>query len=179
MSTRCRQVHGESPNFDRTLVHRRAQAIAERLGIPLDRPARKLSKGNKQKLDVERSAAFYRALGWEQRGDASAGITWFRTSGSWIGLFGNADLAADVGVDAKEPPQFRGITLALNFNDENAVDDTLAHAGAVGARLVKPSTRADWGGYSGYFADPDGHVWEAAFAPGFPVSGDGTIDIQL
>lgn len=128
--------------------------------------------------DLERSATFYRALGWEQRGDASAGITWFRTSGTWIGLFGSAHLAADVGVDAEEPPRFRGVTLALNFNDESAVDDALAHAVSVGARLVKPGTRADWGGYSGYFADPDGHVWEAAFAPAFQVSDDGTIDIQ-
>lgn len=58
--------------------------------------------------DLERSVAFYRTLGWEQRGDESAGITWFRTSGSWIGLFGHADLAADVGVTADDPPAFRG-----------------------------------------------------------------------
>lgn len=127
--------------------------------------------------NLERSIDFYRKLGWEQRGDSSAGITWFRTSGTWIGLFGYADLAADVGVPAEAPPAYRGITLALNFGDEQAVDAALDEAVAAGAQLVKPATRADWGGYSGYFADPDGHLWEAAYAPGFPVADDGTIDI--
>lgn len=128
--------------------------------------------------DLGRSVAFYRALGWEQRGRASVGITWFRTSGTWIGLFGQADLAADVGVAADVSPAFRGITLALNFNDEGAVDEALARAVDAGGRLVKPGTRADWGGYSGYFSGPDGHVWEAAFTPDFHVGDDGTIDIH-
>jgi catechol 2,3-dioxygenase-like lactoylglutathione lyase family enzyme len=127
--------------------------------------------------DLKRSVAFYRALGWEQRGDPSAGITWFRTSGTWIGLFGYADLAADVGLPPDPPAAYRGITLALNFEDEHAVDTALAHAVEAGARLVKPAARAEWGGYSGYFADPDGHLWEAAFAPGFPIAEDGTVDI--
>ena len=127
--------------------------------------------------DLARSLAFYRGLGWEQRGDATAGITWFRTSGTWLGLFGFADLAEDVGLPAEPPAAFRGITLALNFGSEPEVDAALAHAVETGARLVKPATRAVWGGYSGYFADPDGHLWEVAFAPGFPVAADGTIEI--
>lgn len=127
--------------------------------------------------DLARSIAFYRNLGWEQRGDPAASITWFRTSGTWIGLFGYADLAADAGLPADQPTAYRGITLALNFGDEQAVDAALAQAVAAGARLVRPASRAEWGGYSGYFADPDGHLWEAAFAPGFPVSDDGTIEI--
>lgn len=128
--------------------------------------------------DLARSAEFYRALGWDQRGDESVGITWFRTSGTWLGLFGYDDLAADVGVAADPPAAYRGITLALNFNNEADVDRVLAEAVGAGARLVKPAERAEWGGYSGYFADPDGHLWEAAFAPGFPVGDDGTIDIR-
>lgn len=128
--------------------------------------------------DLARSAAFYRRLGWEQRGDLNDGITWFRTAATWLGLFGYTELAADIGLPAEPPTTYRGITLALNFGDARAVDAALAHAVAAGARLVKPATRADWGGYSGYFADPDGHVWETAFAPGFPVAADGTIDIS-
>ncbi|UIK89959.1 VOC family protein [Arthrobacter polaris] len=128
--------------------------------------------------DLARSAAFYRALGWQQRGNISAGITWFRTSGTWLGLFGFDDLAADVGVASTPPALFRGITLALNFNNMASVDMALADAVEAGARLVKPAERAEWGGYSGYFADPDGHLWEAAFAPGFPVSDEGTIEIE-
>lgn len=127
--------------------------------------------------DLARSTAFYRALGWEQRGDVSAGIAWFRTAGTWIGLFGHDDLAADVGVPATPPTEYRGVTLALNFATEAEVDAALDEAVSAGARLVKPAERADWGGYSGYFADPDGHLWESAYAPPFPVSADGTIDI--
>ena len=127
--------------------------------------------------DLERSMAFYRALGWEQRGDPSAGITWFRTSGTWIGLFGYEALAVDVGLPADAPAAYRGITLALNFGAAADVDAAFDTAIDAGARLVKPPTLADWGGYSGYFADPDGHLWEVAFAPGFPVAADGTIEI--
>lgn len=127
--------------------------------------------------NLEKSIAFYLALGWEQRGSASANITWFRTSGTWLGLFGYDELAADVGIPADEPSAYRGITLALNFNDPVSVDAALSHAVTAGATLVKPGTQAEWGGYSGYFADPDGHLWEAAFAPGFTVTDDGTIDI--
>lgn len=93
-------------------------------------------------------------------------------------LFGYADLAADVGVPADPPTVYRGITLALNFGSEAEVDEALEEAVAVGARLIKPAERAHWGGYSGYFADPDGHLREAAYAPSFPVANDGTIDIQ-
>lgn len=126
---------------------------------------------------LDRAVAFYRALGWEQRGDPAAGITWFRTSGCWVGLFGYEDLAADAGLPAGKQADYRGITLALNFNSEHEVDTALDNAVAAGAELVKAATRAAWGGYSGYFADPDGHLWEAAFAPGFPVAHDGTINI--
>lgn len=127
--------------------------------------------------NLDRAIDFYRALGWQQRGDESVGITWFRTSGTWIGLFSDHELAADVGVPVGEYSDYRGITLALNFNSEADVEAALAHAVAAGARLVKSGTRAEWGGYSGYFADPDGHLWEAAYAPGFPVADDGTINI--
>lgn len=127
--------------------------------------------------DVERAAAFYRRLGWEQRGDPAAGIAWFRTSGTWIGLFGYMALAADIGIPASPPVGYRGVTLALNFADERGVDDALAGAVLAGGNLVKAAARAEWGGYSGYFADPDGHVWEVAYAPGFAVTDSGTLDI--
>lgn len=127
--------------------------------------------------DLEKSAEFYRTLGWEQRGGTAAGITWFRTSGTWLGLYGHDALAADVGVAPEASATFRGITLALNFNDIASVDHALSEAVKAGATLVKPAERAEWGGYSGYFADPDGHLWEAAFAPGFTVSDKGTIEI--
>lgn len=130
--------------------------------------------------DLHRSAAFYRALGWEQRGDLTQGIIWFKTAASWLGLFPDADLAADIGVpdDLGMPrPRYRGITLAMNVNTDDEVDLGLSEAVAAGATLVKPGTRADFGGYTGYFADPDGHLWEIAHVSSFPVADDGTIEI--
>lgn len=130
--------------------------------------------------DLERSARFYRDLGWEQRGDLSAGITWFKTSGTWIGLFGYDALAADVGLEAPPAPgnrSYRGITLAINLPSEDAVDLAFVRVREVGGKIVKPATRAEWGGYSGYFADPDGHLWEIAYAPGFTVDEHGRIEI--
>ncbi len=130
--------------------------------------------------DLERSARFYRDLGWEQRGDLSAGITWFRTSGSWLGLFGYRELAEDAGLpagDEDELPAYRGITLALNLGSEDAVDLAFVRVREAGGRIVKPAARTDWGGYSGYFADPDGHLWEIACNPGFPIDDQGRIEI--
>jgi predicted lactoylglutathione lyase len=130
--------------------------------------------------DLERSARFYRDLGWEERGDLAQGITWFKTSGTWVGLYGYQALTDDIGVDAvpqEELPTCRGITLALNFGSEEEVDRAFGRVEKVGGRVVKPAARAEWGGYSGYFADPDGHLWEIAYAPGFPVDEHGRIEI--
>jgi catechol 2,3-dioxygenase-like lactoylglutathione lyase family enzyme len=128
--------------------------------------------------DLSRSIAFYSALGWERRGEPTQGIVWFRTSGSWVGLFGYADLAADAELEASEQlPAYRGTTLAVVLPSEAEVDAAVATMTAAGARLVKAPRRADWGGYSGYVADPDGHLWELASNPGFPLDADGRIEI--
>jgi catechol 2,3-dioxygenase-like lactoylglutathione lyase family enzyme len=130
--------------------------------------------------DLERSARFYRELGWEQRGDLAQGITWFKTSGTWLGLFGYDALAEDVGMEAvpeADLPPYRGVTLAINLGSEAEVDLAFARVHEIGGRIVKAATRAAWGGYSGYFADPDGHLWEIAHAPGFRVDEHGRIEI--
>ena len=130
--------------------------------------------------DLARSARFYADLGWEQRGDLADGIVWFKTSGSWVGLFGHDALAEDAALEAvpvDDLPAFRGITLAINLGSENAVDLAFARVLEVGGRIVKPAERLPWGGYSGYFADPDGHLWEIAFAPMFPPDEHGRIEI--
>jgi predicted lactoylglutathione lyase len=118
--------------------------------------------------DLERSARFYRDLGWEQRGDLDQGITWFKTSGSWLGLFGHDALAEDTGLESTpqgDLPAYRGITLALNLGSREAVDRAFAQVQQVGGRVVKAPEPTPWGGYSGYFADPDGHLWEVAWNP--------------
>ena len=83
-------------------------------------------------------------------------------------------LAEDAAVD-EAGAGFRGVSCAMNVTSEAAVDAALAHAEGCGARLVKPAHRVFWGGYSGYFADPDGHLWEVAYNPGFPLSPDGRL----
>jgi uncharacterized glyoxalase superfamily protein PhnB len=128
--------------------------------------------------DLARSLAFYEALGWERRGDPAEPIAWLRTSGSWLGLFGNTALAADAGLSAPpELPAYRGSTLALNLASEAAVDAAFERFAEAGARVVKPAERTEWGGYSGYVADPDGHLWELAHNPFFPLDAEGRIEI--
>ena len=130
--------------------------------------------------DLERSIRFYSDLGWEQRGDVANGIVWFKTSGTWIGLYGYEELAEDARLEvvpSHEQPAYRGITLAVNLSSEDAVDLAFVRVQEAGGSIVKPPTHAEWGGYSGYFADPDGILWEIAFAPGFPIDEQGRIEI--
>lgn len=91
-------------------------------------------------------------------------------------LFGRTDLATDAGVSA-EGTGFRGIALAYNSRSREEVDRVLAEMVAAGAALVKPAAEASWGGYSGYAADPDGHLWEIAWNPGFPIAADGSVSL--
>lgn len=125
--------------------------------------------------DVARATAFYEALGWRRSEASEPAITFLHTGGPVLALFGADALAADAGVPAAPPPVFRGVALAVNVADPDAVDRALEDAVAAGATLVKAAVRADWGGYSGYFADPDGHLWEVAHNPGFPLDDDGEI----
>jgi len=127
--------------------------------------------------DLDRSIEFYRGLGWEQRGDRAQGIVWFRTSGPWVGLFPTDELAADAGLSQEPLPAYRGVSLAVNLSGEDEVDAAFALVGSLGATVVKEPERTPWGGYSGYFADPDGHLWELCFNPGFPLDEAGRIEI--
>ena len=127
--------------------------------------------------NLPRSVAFYEALGWQRCASSQEAIAWFRTGGSYLGLFPRDHLAADAAVAPGDPGQFSGVTLAINVPTEAEVDGALDAAIAAGARLQKPATRADWGGLSGYFADPDGHAWEVAYNPFFPIDAEGRITI--
>lgn len=130
--------------------------------------------------DLDRSVRFYTDIGWQQRGDVADGIVWFKTSGSWLGLFGYDALAADAQIEAPpadEQPTYRGITLAVNLASEDAVDLAFVRVREAGGKIVKPAARTEWGGYSGYFADPDGILWEICHNPGFALDAEGRIDI--
>lgn len=124
--------------------------------------------------DVQRATEFYTALGWPRAGSSVEGeVTFFPTAGAALSLFGAADLAADAHLpeDAARAVStaFRGVTLAINLESREAVDAAFVTARGAGARIVKAPQATDWGGYSGYFADPDGHLWEVAHNPGWPL----------
>ena len=127
--------------------------------------------------DLPRSVAFYEALGWERCTSSSEAIAWFRTADTNIGLFPWHELAEDARLPAEPRARFGGITLAINVESPEAVGEALEAAVAAGATLLKPAIATDWGGTSGYFADPDGHPWEVAYNPYFPIDADGRVRI--
>jgi hypothetical protein len=123
--------------------------------------------------DVARSTAFYEALGWEASPASVPGdVTFFRTGGAILALWGAGDLAADTLAEGVPGPGFRGVAQAINVGSEAEVDAAFEAAAAAGAAIVKPPVRTEWGGYSGYFADPDGHAWEVAHNPHWPLGPD-------
>lgn len=124
--------------------------------------------------DVAASTAFYRALGLEPGGASEAAVTFFDMDGVILALYGRDALAEDAGV-AAVGGGFSGITLAWNCAGTAEVDAALTLAVAAGGRLIKPAEKVFWGGYSGYFADPDGHLWEVAHNPFFPFDERGAL----
>jgi catechol 2,3-dioxygenase-like lactoylglutathione lyase family enzyme len=123
--------------------------------------------------DLERSLRFYEGLGW-RRANQHAEVVFFQLGGMVLGLFGRKSLAADAGL-SDEGKGFRAVTLAYNARSRAEVDAVLAEATAAGAMLLKPAEDVFWGGYSGYFSDPDGHLWEVAWNPGWTILEDGSI----
>jgi catechol 2,3-dioxygenase-like lactoylglutathione lyase family enzyme len=117
--------------------------------------------------DLERAARFYGEVLGLPRLPSPPSIAFFELGRTWLSLYPRALLAEDAGVPA-EGSGFRGFTLAHNVAGEPEVDALLRHVEEHGARIVKRAQRADWGGYSGYFADPDGFLWEVAWNPHFP-----------
>ncbi len=123
--------------------------------------------------DLDRAKAFYAALGWIPAEEPD-GVAFYQLSGLVLGLFGKEALAADQG-RAGAALGTGAMTLAQNFPTEAEVDAAYRAALDAGATPLKPPQKVFWGGYSGYFADPDGHVWELAMNPFWPLSDDGTL----
>jgi len=124
--------------------------------------------------DVRRARRFYEALGFKASAASQESVAFFDAGGVVLGLYGRGALAEDAHVSDSEPA-FSGVALAHNARSEEEVDRVLAEAVAAGARLAKKGQKAFWGGYSGYFADPDGHLWEVAYNPHFPLDASGRI----
>ncbi len=125
--------------------------------------------------DLDRAKAFYTALGWTPV-EALPEVVFYRLNGMALGLFGRAALAKDQGREGVDLGT-GAITLAQNFQTREAVDQAFASAINAGATLLKQPQEVFWGGYSGYYADPDGHCWELAHNPFWTVNDDGTLTI--
>jgi uncharacterized protein len=126
--------------------------------------------------DLERSRAFYERLGWRRSMPNAEGVVFFQAGGMVLSLFPRDELAKDAQISAAGSG-FSGMALAYNARSRAEVDAVLAEAKAAGGKLVKPAQDAFWGGYSGYFADPDGFLWEVAWNPSFAIAVDGSIKL--
>jgi hypothetical protein len=127
--------------------------------------------------DLPRSTKFYLALGWELTADSSAEISFFRTAGGVLALYPFDLLAKDAKLPPSRSSGFGGVTLAINVERPDDVQPGLDTAKAAGATILKPAMKAEWGGVSGYFADPDGYPWEVAWAPNAKLKADGSLDV--
>jgi uncharacterized glyoxalase superfamily protein PhnB len=128
---------------------------------------------------MRKSIAFYDALGFARKFRATGeAVALFDTGATVIGLFPWDQLAQDVKLpENPRPLAFRGVTLAWNCNSTEEVDAVLDFAISKGAELLKPAHKTDYGGYSGYFADPDGHPWEVVIAPNIEVGDDRRVHL--
>lgn len=123
--------------------------------------------------DVVRSTMFYEALGFRKSSASEESITFFHAGAVVLGIFNRDELAEDASVPATGSG-FRGVTIAMNLPSEAAVDEAFARWSTVGAVPVKQPGKVEWGGYSSYVADPDGHLWELAYNPYMQLRDDGS-----
>jgi uncharacterized protein len=125
--------------------------------------------------DLRRAVKFYReVLGWETAFSEGDPIAFFQLNGLVLGLYGRQALAEDASVNARGTG-FRGVTLAHNVRSRRAVMAIFDRLRKKGATIVKSPRATDWGGFSGYFADPDGHLWEVAHNPGWKLDRHGSV----
>jgi hypothetical protein len=125
--------------------------------------------------DLARSRAFYEELGW--RAQEVEETVFFQAGGQAVVLWGRDKVAADAGVADEGDGTFGGVTLAHNVGSRTEVDAIVDAARRAGAEVTKLPTETFYGGYAGFFRDPDGHVWEVAHNPGFTLNADGTLTL--
>jgi catechol 2,3-dioxygenase-like lactoylglutathione lyase family enzyme len=124
--------------------------------------------------DVARSTEFYESLGWRLSAESVPGlVSFFHTAGGLLSLVATDDITTDAGLPPRASADFRGTMLAINVESPAAVDEALRSVVQAGATLVKAGGTTAWGGYLGYFTDPDGHLWEITFNPAWPLGPDG------
>jgi catechol 2,3-dioxygenase-like lactoylglutathione lyase family enzyme len=125
--------------------------------------------------DLAKSTAFYEALGFRRKSRGADGVAFFEAGGVILSLWPTAELAKDAEIAFANPDGFREMSLAWNCTSASDVDRALARAMGAGATLIRSARTVFWGGYTAYFADPDGHLWEVAHNPQFPFSADGRL----
>lgn len=126
--------------------------------------------------DVARSVAFYEALGWKKSAQSVETTAFMTGEGIVLSLWDRAEMAADGG-EGELAAGSGSMALAVNFDSPEAVDAFYARAVEAGAKPVKPPQKAFWGGYSGNFRDPDGHLWEVAHNPFWRLDEAGRVDL--
>lgn len=127
--------------------------------------------------DVERSTKFYESLGWKKSDKSVEGTTFIQLGSIVLSLYTYEKLAEDALVEAGERQTFPGFTVAINCGSRDEVNTVMAQAKSVGAKINKEAQEVFWGGYSGYFSDPDGYLWEIAHNPFFDFDDQGYLSI--
>ena len=125
--------------------------------------------------DTAKAHAFYAALGWTDGQSPDGDVVFFQAGGMIVALWGRDRLAEDTGVE--DPGGWGGITLAYNTRSPEEVDAVIAEAAAGGGTVLRPGAQTFWGGYSGAFADPEGHAWEVAHNPHWTIADDGSVTL--
>lgn len=126
--------------------------------------------------DLAAARAFYKRLGWAESPPSNDSVAFFQCGGMIVGLWGRDHLVEDAQA-GKPGSGFANITLAQNVRSKEEVDRVLKEAEQAGAKILKPAGDVFWGGYTGYFADPEGFVWEVAWNPGFTILEDGSVKL--
>ena len=143
----------------------------------MDAPAARLSLLTICVSDLAKSTAFYEALGFRRRARKAEGVAFFDAGGVVLSLWTAAAMGKDAGIAIDAQKGFRDVSLAWNVASREEVDRAMARAVTAGARVLRKPEKVFWGGYTSYFTDPDGHIWEVAHNPDFPLSDDGRLTL--
>ena len=143
----------------------------------MESPAARLTLLTICVADLARSTAFYEVLGFRRKARGAEGVAFFDAGGVILSLWSAREMAKDSGIALGRPAGFRDVSLAWNVASPEEVNRAMARAASAGARTLRKPETVFWGGYTGYFADPDDHIWEIAHNPTFPLSDDGRLTL--
>lgn len=130
--------------------------------------------------DIAKATEFYEKIGWKNTKESNENITFMQGHNIVLGLYAHSELAKDANVEIENEqlPKFRGVSFAVNKHSEKEVDEFFENAVKCGAKPQKKPEKAFWGGYSGYIADRDGHLWEIAHNPFFKMDKNGQVKLD-